>query len=123
LECLRIPDLIAGGRRRFCDFIRKIDQVVAVCQWVREVLERNGVPPEKIMLSRQGLSQAVSRRPRPTARDRRGPLRIAYFGRIDRAKGPDLLARALKMIAKVPVEIDIFAICPAAGTNPLYEWL
>ena len=123
LSFLRIPGLIAGGRRRFYDFIRKVDHVVAVCQWVREVLERNGVPPERITLSRQGLSQTVLHPPPRAARDQRGPLRIAYFGRIDRAKGPDLLARALKLIPTAPVQIDIFAVRQAAGPDQVYDWL
>jgi glycosyltransferase involved in cell wall biosynthesis len=123
LSFMRIPGLIAGGRRRFYDFIRKIDHVVAVSQWVSEVLERNGVPPERITLSRQGLSQAVLHPPPRAARDRRGPMRIAYFGRIDHAKGPDLLARALKIIPKVPVQVDIFAIHQAGRPDPIYDWL
>jgi len=123
LSFMRIPSLIADGRRLFYNFIGKVDHVVAVCQWVREVLERNGVPPERITLSAQGLSQAVLHPPPRAARDRRGPLRIAYFGRIDRAKGPDLLARALKMIPKVPVQVDIFAIRQAGGLNQIYDWL
>jgi glycosyltransferase involved in cell wall biosynthesis len=123
LSFLRIPGLIAGGRRRFYDFIRKVDHVVAVCQWVKEVLERNGVPPERVTLSRQGLSQAVLHPSPRVARDRRGPLRIAYFGRIDRAKGPDLLARALKIIPKAPVQIDIFAIRQSAGPDQICDWL
>ena len=123
LSFLRIPGLIAGGRRRFHDFIRKVDHVVAVCQWVREVLERNGVPAEKITLSRQGLSQTVLASAATSRARRRGPLRIAYFGRIDRAKGPDLLARALKMIPEVSVQIDIFAIRQSAGPDQIYDWL
>src|SRR5262249_8728175 len=120
---LRIPSLIAGSCQSFHDFIRKVDRVVAVCQWVREVLERNGVPTERIVLSRQGLSQTMLHSPLRAARDQRGPLRIAYFGRIDRAKGPDLLARALKMIPKAPVQIDIFAIRQSAGLDQVYNWL
>ena len=120
LSFLQIPPLLADGRRRFHEFMRKVDHVIAVCHWVREVLERNGVPPEKITLSRQGLWQT----PPPRAvRDRRGPLRIAYFGRIDRAKGPDLLARALKMIPTVSVKIDIFAIPQLTGSDHIYESL
>ena len=123
LSFLRIPALIASERRRFCDFIRKVDHVVAVCQWVREVLERNGVPPEKITLSRQGLSQTLLHSsPRATG-GQRGPLRIAYFGRIDHAKGPDLLARALKLIPKARVQVDIFAVRQAGGPDQLYDWL
>ena len=57
------------------------------------------------------------------ARGQREPLRIAYFGRIDRAKGPDLLARALKLIPKAPVQIDIFAVRQAAGPDQVYDWL
>src|SRR5262249_32773679 len=52
LPFLRIPGLIAAGHRRFNDFMRKVDHVIAVCQWVGEVLERNGIPPEKITVSR-----------------------------------------------------------------------
>jgi glycosyltransferase involved in cell wall biosynthesis len=61
--------------------------------------------------------------PPRAARDRRGPLRIAYFGRIDRAKGPDLLARALKIIPKAPVLVDIFGIRQACGPDEVYDWL
>ena len=35
--------------------MRKVDRVVAVSQWVRDVLQRNGVPAGKITLSRQGI--------------------------------------------------------------------
>jgi glycosyltransferase involved in cell wall biosynthesis len=121
LSFLQIPALLAGERRRFCNFVGKVDHVVAVCEWARQVLERNGVPPERITLSRQGLSQ--SHRPRRAARGEREPLRIAYFGRIDRAKGPDLLARAMKLIPTAPVKIDIFAVRQAAGPDQVYDWL
>jgi glycosyltransferase involved in cell wall biosynthesis len=121
LSFLRIPALIVSGHRRFYNFIGKVDHVVAVCEWVRKVLERNGVPPERITLSRQGLSQ--SHPPQRATRGEREPLRIAYFGRIDRAKGPDLLARALKLIPTAPVKIDIFAVRQAAGPDQLYDWL
>jgi glycosyltransferase involved in cell wall biosynthesis len=123
LSFLRIPSLIAGSGRSFRDFMCKVDHVVAVCQWVREVLERNGVPPERIALCRQGLSQTMLHPPPQAARDRHCPLRIAYFGRVDRAKGPDLLADALKMIPKVPVQVDIFAIRQAVGPDQVFDWL
>jgi glycosyltransferase involved in cell wall biosynthesis len=121
LSFLRIPALIVSGHRGFYNFIGKVDHVVAVCEWVRQVLERNGVPSERITLSRQGVSQ--SHPPQRAARGDREPLRIAYFGRIDRAKGPDLLARALKLIPSAPVKIDIFAVRQAAGPDQLFDWL
>jgi glycosyltransferase involved in cell wall biosynthesis len=123
LSTLRIPGLIASGRRRFLDFIGKVDHVVAVSQWVSDVLRRNTVPAAKITLSRQGIDPPPQV-PRPALLHRpTAPLKIAYFGRIDRAKGPDLLARALKLIANVSVEIDIFAIRQTAERDQVYDWL
>jgi glycosyltransferase involved in cell wall biosynthesis len=123
LSALRIPGLIASGRQRFFDFIDKVDQVVAVAQWVNDVLRRNAVPVAKITLSRQGID-VPAEIPRPTVtRGRTGLLKIAYFGRIDRAKGPDLLARALKIIPDAPVEVDVFGIRDTARPNDVYGWL
>jgi glycosyltransferase involved in cell wall biosynthesis len=123
LSALRIPGLIASGRWRFLDFIGKVDHVVAVSQWVSDVLRRNAVPVAKITLSRQGVG-ASAQVPRPTVlRGQGGPLKIAYFGRIDYAKGPDLLARALQMIPEALVQVDIFSIRHAAGPDQVYDWL
>jgi glycosyltransferase involved in cell wall biosynthesis len=122
-SALRMPRLIVSGRQRFHDFIGKVDHVVAVSQWVNDVLRRNGVSAAKITLSRQGIDAAAPA-PRPTVLCRQaGPLRVAYFGRIDAAKGPDLLARALKMIPNALVQIDIFAIRQTAGPDPVYDYL
>jgi glycosyltransferase involved in cell wall biosynthesis len=122
LSALRIPGLIAAGRWRFLDFISKVDHVVAVSQWVSDVLRRNGVPIAKITVSRQGIG-AAAQVSRPVPRGRAWPLKIAYFGRIDRAKGPDLLACALKMIPNALVQVDIFAIRQAAESDQVYDRL
>jgi glycosyltransferase involved in cell wall biosynthesis len=123
LSRVRILDLIGSGRQRFLDFVDKVDHVVAVSQWVNDVLRRNAVPVDKITLSRQGIGAPAQVR-RPTVlRDQAGSLKIAYLGRIDRAKGPDLLARALKMIPKSHVQVDIFAIRQTSGPDKLYDWL
>jgi glycosyltransferase involved in cell wall biosynthesis len=105
------------------DFIGKVDHVVAVSQWVSDVLRRNTVPGSKITLSRQGIS-APPRMSRPTVlREHAGPLKIAYFGRLDHTKGPDLLARALKKIPTALVQVDIFAIRQAVGPDRVHDWL
>jgi glycosyltransferase involved in cell wall biosynthesis len=120
---LRMPGFIGGSGRRFLDFVGKVDHVVAVSQWVSEVLKRNGVPAGKITLSRQGIVMS-EKTPRPMRRhDQAKPLKIAYFGRIDRTKGPDLLVRALKIIPGANVRVDIFAIRQSAEPDRYYEWL
>ncbi len=107
LSHLRKPGLIAANGERFARLMAKVDHVVAVCGWVREALLTNGVAPEKITLSRQGVEAGA---PLPPRSPRAGPLRIAYFGRIDRAKGPDLLAQALTLASNVSVAVDLYAI-------------
>src|ERR1019366_2467109 len=37
-------------------FLAEVDHVVAVCEWVKQVLLRNGVPEPKITLCRQGVA-------------------------------------------------------------------
>jgi glycosyltransferase involved in cell wall biosynthesis len=118
-----VPGFIASGRQRFLDFIGKVDHVVAVSQWVNDVLRRNGVPAAKITLSRQGVGAPAQVTRSMALRQQAGPLRIAYFGRIDRTKGPDLLASALKRIPSAHVQVDIFAIRQVAGPDPVYGWL
>ena len=92
LAFLQIPALLAGGRRRFSNFVSKVDHVVAVCDWVREVLERNGVPSgEDHIVPPRTIANAIASAGTNRG-SQRGPLRIAYFGRTDRGKGLDLLA-------------------------------
>ena len=54
---MRVRELTTLRHRCAREFLAEADHVVAVCEWVREVLLRNGVPAEKITLSRQGLCQ------------------------------------------------------------------
>jgi len=119
---LRIPGLVAGAGQRFFYLVSKVDHVVAVCQWAYDVLERNGVPPGKLTLSRQGISNVARRPARVALEDPSGPLRIAYFGRIDHAKGPDLLARALPLIPGASVQIDIYGV-HQPGSERDIAWL
>jgi glycosyltransferase involved in cell wall biosynthesis len=122
LSMLRMPGFISGSGGRFLDFVGKVDHVVAVSHWVSEVLKRNGVPAGKITLSRQGIVMS-EKTPPPIRHDQAGLLKIAYFGRIDRTKGPDLLIRALKIIPGANVLIDIFAIRQSVDPDRDYEWL
>lgn len=110
VSALRIPSLIAEGGTRFRRFASKADHIVAVCQWVRLVLERNGVPAEKITLSRQGITAkpSLQRRPERSAAD--SALRLAYFGRLDRTKGADLLVEAMRLEPDAPITIDLYAV-------------
>ena len=109
LKALQVPSLIDEMHGRLRQMLAKADHVVAVCQWVKDVLERNGVPAAKISLSRQGIANDAPTRA-PTGRRAGAPLSIAYFGRVDKAKGPDLLAHALRIAVSANVKVDIYAV-------------
>ena len=109
LSRLRVPGLLLAEHDRMRRLLSDVDHVVAVCDWVQDVLLRNGVPSEKLTLSRQGIPvvPGLSKRARKRAHD---ILAIAYFGRTDPSKGPDLLAQALALVPDAAVRLDIFAV-------------
>jgi glycosyltransferase involved in cell wall biosynthesis len=113
VTALRIPALVAEAHGRFHSLMEKCDRVVAVCQWVMEMLAANGVPAGKLKLCRQGLpSNAEGRDPAPDRNGGRGPgpMRLGYFGRLDPTKGLDVVLDALGRIPHVPLILDVYGI-------------
>lgn len=107
---LQAPGLIRQNHLRFHSFVTKVDRIVVLCDWVRGVLARNGVPDEKIVISRHGIANPSCDTTDDIRQRADGPLRLAYFGRIQHAKGPDLLVRAVAGIADNNVTLDLYAI-------------
>ncbi len=120
---LRMSELIARRNRAFGKMMETVDHIVAVCDWVREVLIGNGVPEYKITVSRQGLAQepviAASAQERPTS----GGVRIVYLGRIDVTKGIEVLIRALVGVPDAPIVLDVFGVAQGNAGQRLLESL
>ncbi len=105
---LRMTELVELRQGTFRELMREVDHVVAVCEWVKEVLLRNGVPPRKITVSRQGLCQDsydTSQRMGPSS-----ALRIAFLGRMDATKGAHVLIEALRRIPELSLHLDIYGV-------------
>jgi glycosyltransferase involved in cell wall biosynthesis len=107
--------LIGAAHRRFADLADKVGRIVAPCAWVYEVLQRNRVPEEKLVLCRQGLPRAfpgsgISPRSDPQRENIPGELRLGYFGRLDPTKGVDIVVDALRRVPNAPVRLDIYGI-------------
>jgi len=93
----------------FRSFLADVDHIVAVCDWARGVLERNGVDPLKITLSRHGVhapTSAVS----PMLPRRDSKLHIAFLGRLRPEKGLHVLLQAMALIPDAPIQLDIYGI-------------
>lgn len=107
---LRMTELLNLRFSTLLEFLRKVGHVIAPCRWVRQLLEINGVPADKITLSRQGLSDSY---PLPTAvppRVRKETLKIAFLGRWDAGKGPDTLIGAVRALSGADVLLDLYGI-------------
>lgn len=120
LTALRLPSLIGAAHRQFHALMQNVDRVVAPCNWVYEVLRRNGVPDEKLLLCRQGLACPPTR---PSAAHwadvedgaSRVALRLGYFGRLDPTKGVDIVIEALRRAPDLAVRLDIYGIRQLGG--------
>lgn len=114
---LRMRQLVEDFHRDAMRFLSEADRVVAVCDWVADVLRRNGVAEPQLVLSRQGLpgeasgpgAAAVALPSRPAG----GPLRIACFGRLSPEKGIDVLIRSLN--GRTDVTLDVFGVAQSAS--------
>jgi glycosyltransferase involved in cell wall biosynthesis len=105
----RIPWLLSESHARFQRFMREVDHIVAVCDWVKSLLLENGVPAYKITLCRQGIEYDGGSLQAATA-NREGALRVAFFGRLDRTKGADLLLAAMARMPKADIRLDLYLV-------------
>ena len=106
---LQLSELVRRRHEAFQQLMQDLDGVVALSDWVKALLLRNGVPSSKIAFSRHGLSRFYdSLEPRidPTTT----PLRVCFLGRIDGRKGSATLVDAMKLIPEVSIELHLYGI-------------
>ncbi len=121
---LRMTELMQMRHAAFRALMGEVNHVIALCQWTKELLLRNGVPEAKITVSHHGLPQALAGcgQEEESLPLTQGPLRIAYLGRLDPTKGPDILIRALRVLPELSVEFHIYGIVQnAAGATYLQQ--
>jgi glycosyltransferase involved in cell wall biosynthesis len=113
---LRMSELVDIRHTTFRELATEIDHFVAVCDWVRDVLQANGVPDEKIVVSRQGISWSQTDPELPSAgRGGAGWTQFAFVGRLDPTKGLHVLIDAFLRNPALNMKLDIFGIVQSAA--------
>jgi glycosyltransferase involved in cell wall biosynthesis len=103
--------------------VRNADRIVVVCQWLYEALAANGVPPEKLALSRQGLlatfltASEEARAVTPHCCGE-GPLKLLCVGRWHPVKGIDIVVRAVRAL---PSDTRVLLTIHGLPGEPAYE--
>jgi glycosyltransferase involved in cell wall biosynthesis len=108
-----MKELIQIRHGAFHTLMRESDRVVALCRWTRDLLIRNGVSEDKIMLSPHGLP-LFEGDPIQAAKELLSlpekPLRIVFLGRLDPSKGAEVLVRALRLLPTAHIELHIYGV-------------
>jgi glycosyltransferase involved in cell wall biosynthesis len=114
---VRMPELIRVSNGVTLDSFAIADRIVAVCEWVKQVLLVNGVDERRVHLCRQGLAQAVGTvkaerdiATLPAMFSTERPLRLAYFGRLDVTKGVHTVLQAIVGDPALAVSFDLYGV-------------
>jgi len=110
---LRMRELISVRRNAFRALLSEGDHVVAISEWLRLLLIRNGLSGPKVTLCRHGtvyddgVGSAAQQNP---ASD----LKCAFVGRFHPTKGMRLLIQALRRKPKLSLTLDFYGIAQGA---------
>ena len=115
---LRMTGLTERHQTTVRALFEEVHQIVALCDWTRDLLLRNGVPAEKItQSSRHGVARARGTWPGAWPEASSRPLRIALLGRLDPTKGADTLICALRALPGRSVEAHLYGIAQLDGAG------
>jgi glycosyltransferase involved in cell wall biosynthesis len=120
---LRMPELMRTQHAAFRVMMEEVDGVVALTDWVRSLLLRNGVPAAKITVSRHGLPGGAPDEGKPPIDVTATPLRVAFLGRADRVKGADTLIAAARAAPDVDIELHLYGVSQSAADAEYWAML
>lgn len=90
------------------ELVATVDRFVLLTATAADIVQRNGAPAGKLALNRLGIDRRGARKPPPSQRTTRRPVRIGYVGRFDEIKGVFDLARAVRSLDRAtPVVVDL----------------
>lgn len=85
------------------------NKIIAVCQWQKDFLEKNGIARNHLELVRQSVSsKEISKR-----KNEKNKIRLGFIGRIEPIKGLHLLLNTLSNNKHLAFDLAIAAIPPS----------
>lgn len=99
--------LTAAFRRGWQRLLPEVAAFHVLARWSAAVLQRNGVPAERLHLVRSAGPDPLPRLPRSPRRE--GPLRLVWWGRCAEVKGVHLLVEAIRRLPPgLPLQLDLW---------------
>jgi glycosyltransferase involved in cell wall biosynthesis len=106
--------------------------IISPSNFLRETYIRQGVDPQKVIFSRQGVDLSVLPEIIPNKKSTQN-LRVGYIGQIAKIKGVHILIEAMNKLERLPVQLDIYgdltkypdyaeSLRQLAGNNPSIEF-
>ncbi len=92
-------------KKYFDEFIALVDAIHIYAPWVGEMLQRNGVPEEKIHLVQLGNTYPTSFKEEA----KNNKLKLAFLGRCEPVKGIEVLIDAAKKVGGNQIEVSFFS--------------
>ena len=110
MTAVRASELMQLRKDAVKGLFEEADAIVAVCNWVYDLILRNGVDKSKLTISHHALRNSAElihpTKPRRADED----IRIAFLGRLAREKGIGILLEAMRRISSRRLKLDIFGI-------------
>jgi glycosyltransferase involved in cell wall biosynthesis len=115
---LRMSELISMCHDVFRAMASEVDHIIAVCNWVKQLLLLNNIPDTKVSVSRHGVRRTTDQQPH-LIHSRTGEssdeTRIAFLGRLDPTKGVHVLVEALARNPGLKIKLDIYGVVQSAA--------
>ncbi|MBN2500162.1 MAG: glycosyltransferase family 4 protein [Anaerolineales bacterium] len=89
---------IAFRREYLIGALQQANLILTPSEFLRDVYISQGISPEKIQYSRQGLDTSIWATPQPVERNSGDGLRIVYIGQLAKHKGVHLLVEAFTQL-------------------------
>ncbi|MDZ7962637.1 MAG: glycosyltransferase [Aulosira sp. DedQUE10] len=122
---LQMRELVDSRHHAFHALMSEVDHIIAVCNWVKNILIINQISLEKITVIRQGLCQESLENFESTYNDEKSDqaLRLVFLGRLDHTKGVDILINAFLAKPRLNATLDIYGISQSTSTDSYQQQL